>query len=161
MQIIKEEVQAYKKVKLLESRKAEILRQLNEVEETVSEDKVCTECGRPMEEDSMEEGILGKMFGVMKPEEKSKIMDDLAAKRYKGIISQTSETTGKSTSDLSKELKDFVLKSKLPIEKDKYGNFVVYAAGNPANFYYDEKKGWQTGSKTATTMAHMMRERSK
>ena len=161
MQIIREEVENYKKVKLLENRKAQILRQLNEMDETVTETKVCSECGRPMEEDNMEEGILGKMFGVMSPEEKGKAMDQLTASRYKGIISQAAETAGKDFNTLAKELKDFVIKSKLPIEKDKYNNLSVYVSGNPANFYYDLEKGWQTGSKVATTMGHMMRENNK
>ena len=161
MQIIREEVEAYKKVKLLENRKNQILRQLNEMDETVTETKICSECGRPMEEDNMEEGILGKMLGVMSPEEKSKVLDQLTASRYKGIIAQAAEAAGKDFNALAKELKDFVIKSKLPIEKDKYNNFSVFASGNPANFYYDPAKGWQTGSKTATTMGHMMREGKK
>ena len=65
-QIIKEEVDRYKKIKLLENKKQAILRQLNEM-------KVCQECGSKYEEsmeESMEEGsdkmvdeILGKLLG--------------------------------------------------------------------------------------------------
>ena len=161
MQIIKEEVAAYKKVKLLENRKAQILRQLNEMDETMMEVKMCSECGRPMEEDSMEEGLLGKMLGVMSPEEKGKAMDQLTTSRYKGIIAQAAEAAGKDVAALAKELKDFVIKSKLPIEKDKFGNLTVFVSGNPANFYYDPAKGWQTGSKMQTTQSYMMRERKK
>lgn len=56
VQIIKEEVESYKKVKLLENRRREIIRQLNEIAN-------CSECGRPMEEsdDNMEE-----IFGLFK-----------------------------------------------------------------------------------------------
>lgn len=161
MHIIKEEVEAYKKVKLLESRKAQILHQLNEMDETMMEVKMCSECGRPMEEDSMEEGILGKMLGVMSSEDKMKAIDQLVTTRYKGIISQTADDSKKDEATLAKEFKDFVVKAKLPIEKDKFGNLSVFSAGNPAKFYYDPEKGWQTGSKIATTMGHMMREGKK
>lgn len=161
MRIIREEVEAYKKVKLLENRRNQILSQLNEMDETMMEAKICSECGRPMEEESMEEGILGKMLGVMSPEDKTKAMDQLVTTRYKGIISQAADDNKKDEATLAKELKDFVVKAKLPIEKDKFGNLSVFSAGNPAKFYYDPEKGWQTGSKMATTMSHMMREGKK
>lgn len=169
MQIINEEVQAYRKAKNLEVRRNEIIRQLNEMAQGgVSEAKVCSECGRPME--NMGEGI-GKFItkavekakeaaGVMSPEEKSKIMDELIAKRYKGIIDRISKDSGKDVASLGKELKDFVIKSKLPIQKDQYGNYAVYSANNPANFSYGEK-GWETGAKSASITSHMLREKKK
>lgn len=149
LQIIKEEVKTYKRVKLLENRKAQILIQLNEMNETSTK------------EENMEEGLFGKMFGIMSSEEKSKIIDQLITSRYKGIITQAAQSSGKDPNGLSQELKDFIIKSKLPIEKDKFGNFTAFVSGNPANFYYDAQNGWQTGSKLATTMSHMMREDNK
>lgn len=124
MQIIREEVEAYKKVKLLENRKNQILRQLNEMDETVTETKVCSECGRPMEEDSMEEGVVdtlkagvkavGKAMGVKSPEQKQaeaiKFIDsqDLKASRIRQSIQHNAEKYNLKPEDVKVKMAQFI-----------------------------------------------------
>lgn len=108
-QIIKEEVARYKKIKLLEQRKTQILRQLNEM-------NVCQECGSKYEDTSMEEGsdkmvdeILGKLFSKKKPEEKKAEMKALIMKHptYSQVPSDIAEKYEKDESHIMDLLIDF------------------------------------------------------
>lgn len=174
MQIIKEEVEAYKKVKLLESRKAEILRQLNEMDETMMEAKICSECGRPMEENSMEEGILQKAgqaiqkaIGIMPAAEKKEyMMQILADKRfnYPDKIKQAAQASGKPEAEMKKELMDTIMSNNYAI--DKFGKapteyWSVAKGGKPVTLFWTEVDGWSPAGKLQSTQSYMMREEKK
>lgn len=116
VQIIKEEVDRYKQIKLLENRKQQIIRQLNEM-------KVCQECGQKyeesLEEDNMEEGsdkmvdeILGKLFGKTSPEEKREAMKTFINNHptYKYTAADVAEKYNKDEKEVFDKLVDFFVK---------------------------------------------------
>lgn len=115
VQIIKEEVDRYKKIKLLENKRQTILRQLNEM-------KTCQECGsqyeESLEEDYMEEGsdkmvdeILDKLFGK-NPEKKRKQMEDFIKNHntYKYTAEDVAEKFNKNKDEVFQKLVDFFVK---------------------------------------------------
>jgi len=169
-QIIKEEVIRYKKIKLLESRKQDILRQLNEM-------KVCQECGSKMEEDSMEEGLgqmiqkagqaVKKAIGVMPESEKRELMMQILADKrfdYPGKIKQAAEASGKSEADMKKELMDTIMSNDYAI--DKFGKapteyWSVAKGGKPVTLFWTKVDGWSPAGKLQSTQSYMMRENNK
>lgn len=115
VQIIKEEVDRYKKIKLLENKRQTILRQLNEM-------KTCQECGsqyeESLEEDYMEEGsdkmvdeILGKLFGK-NPEKKRQEMENFIKNHntYKYTAEDVAEKFNKNKDEVFEKLVDFFVK---------------------------------------------------
>lgn len=115
VQIIKEEVDRYKKIKLLENKKAKILRQLNEM-------KVCQECGAKYEEtmeENMEEGsdkmvdeILSKLLGKKSPEEKKEEMKAFIENHptYSQVPGDIAEKFKKDEKHIMDKLVDFFVK---------------------------------------------------
>lgn len=125
VQIIKEEVDRYKKIKLLENKKQTILRQLNEM-------KTCQECGSQYEEslgeDYMEEGsdtmideieILKKLFGKKSEEERVSPAERkrTAMKKYienhntyKYTAEDVAEKFNKNKDEIFEKLLDFFVK---------------------------------------------------
>ena len=119
VQIIKEEVDRYKKIKLLENRKLEILNQLNEM-------KVCQECGAKYEEsmtedmeENMEEGsdkmvdeILSKLLGKKSPEDKRNDMKEFIKKHpiYSQVSEDIAEKYKKDENYIFEKLVDFFVK---------------------------------------------------
>lgn len=110
-QIIKEEVERYRQIKLLENKKQAILRQLDEM-------KVCQECGKAYEE-SMEEGsdkmvdeILGSLFGKKDPAEKKAAMKTFILKHptYKNVPGDIAEKFKKDKAHILDKLVDFFTK---------------------------------------------------
>lgn len=116
-QIIKEEIERYKKIKLLENRKQQILRQLNEM-------KTCSECGAKYEEsmeESMEEGsdkmvdeILGSLFkkDPKKEEEKINAMKEIIKKHptYSSNVEAIAEKYKKSEEEILNKMAQFFAK---------------------------------------------------
>ena len=114
-QIIKEEVERYRKIKLLENKKQAILRQLNEM-------KVCQECGTKYEEsmeESMEEGsdkmvdeILGSLFGKKDPAAKKDEMKAFILKHptYKNVPGDIADKFKKDEAHILGKLVDFFTK---------------------------------------------------
>lgn len=171
MQIINEEVQAYKKVKLLENRRNQILRQLNEMEETYNEAKICSECGRPMEEGNMEEGVydtvkkvgkkivqtVEKGLGLVTGKEKEDAIDLMLKtsgtgypKEIQKALKDKIESGEKATEEsVKKELFDILMKK--PIEKnEKTGMWSMYESSLPTRLLWDSKtKSWKSAQSTA------------
>lgn len=134
MQIIREEVEAYKKVKLLENRRAQILRQLNEMDETVTETKVCSECGRPMEEENMEE-----IFGMFKADPKKEaakvdMMKELIKKHptYSSNVGAIADKYGKNDDEILTKMAQFFAKE---------GGIADGKLVGIKSFVYDPKSG--------------------
>lgn len=118
VQIIKEEVAAYKKVKLLENRKREILNLLREMEE----------CGTGMYEDTMEEGsdemvdeILSKLFGKSSPEQKKEEMKNFINNHpvYKFTAEDVAEKFNKDENMVFEKLVDFFTKEGTLVDGNK------------------------------------------
>lgn len=171
MQIINEEVQAYKKVKLLENRRNQILRQLNEMEETYNEAKICSECGRPMEEGNMEEGVydtvkkvgkkivqtVEKGLGLVTGKEKEDAIDLMLKtsgtgypKEIQKALKDKIESGEKATEEsVKKELFDILMKK--PIEKnEKTGMWSMYESSLPTRLLWDsETKSWKSAQSAA------------
>lgn len=171
MQIINEEVQAYKKVKLLENRRNQILRQLNEMEETYNEGKICSECGRPMQEDNMEEGVGeflkkagekvaqagAKALGMVTGKEKEEAIDLMLKtsgtgypQEIKKALKDKIESGEKATEEsVKKELFDILMKK--PIEKNKTtGMWSMYESSKPTRLLWDsETKSWKSAQSAA------------
>lgn len=119
VQIIKEEVERYKKIKLLENRRMEILNKLNEM-------KVCQECGQKYEEsieedmeENMEEGsdkmvdeILSKLLGKKSPEEKKADMQSFIMKHptYSQVPGDIAEKYKKDEKHILDKLVEFFVK---------------------------------------------------
>lgn len=129
--IINEEVARYKKIKLLENRKKQILRQLNEM-------KTCQECGSKYEEsvdegsDKMVDEILGKLFSKKSPEEKRKEMQDFIKKHptYSQVPGDISEKYKKDEAHILELLTDFFLQE---------GQIVDNQLKGVKSFVYDPK----------------------
>jgi len=114
-QIIKEEVERYKKIKLLENKKKAILHQLNEM-------KVCQECGTKYEEsmeESMEEGsdkmvdeILSSLFGKKDPAAKKAEMKAFILKHptYREVPGDIADKFEKDEAHILDQLVDFFTK---------------------------------------------------
>ena len=114
-QIIKEEVERYKKIKLLENKKKAILHQLNEM-------KVCQECGTKYEEstdESMEEGsdkmvdeILSSLFGKKDPAAKKDEMKAFILKHptYRNVPGDIADKFEKDEAHILDQLVDFFIK---------------------------------------------------
>lgn len=161
MQIIKEEVAAYKKVKLLENRKAQILRQLNEMDETMMEVKMCSECGRPMEEDSMEEGAfvdkIKNAVGLMTDAQKKAAITTMATDYYKGKFQDAQEESGETLDVLKNKFYTFIDKQGAAIEKNPQGKFYLRKNNTALVFNYDtQKKDWSVGESKMQRLGTMV-----